>query len=186
MIEPFGVVILEGLYSTRTKLRDHYDFRIWVDCPFDIKRERALARRAHTRSVAEIESWIDSERAYIAAHQPEKFADLIVSGRRKPRLPKKRLWSVNSESITADRRMRAQFGGAGFRLWLGFLVDGSFVPQEAVTYNAAKNFYWFPFTPSNAGEHTIVGLTRFDGHPPSGVHPLEGCSHGDNTAFTTA
>ena len=46
-LSPGGVVIVEGIYSSRRELADLYDFRVWVECP----REIRLARRcAHART----------------------------------------------------------------------------------------------------------------------------------------
>lgn len=87
VVEPSGVLILEGLYTTRPELRSYYDFRIWIDCPFDIKRARALSRHARSRTVAEIDSWIVAERAYVDEHRPQAFADLIVSGTQQTATP---------------------------------------------------------------------------------------------------
>ena len=86
-IEPSGIVVIDGLYSTRAELRSYYDFRIWVECPFEIKRGRALARHAHTRPVDEIDAWIREERAYIERDQPQARAHLIVSGSRETDAP---------------------------------------------------------------------------------------------------
>ena len=80
VVKPSGIIIVDGLYSTRRELRGYYDFRIWVECPFNIKRERALERHARTRTSAEIDSWMTEERAYIARHTPQEHAHLVVSG----------------------------------------------------------------------------------------------------------
>jgi uridine kinase len=38
------VIVLEGIYLLKERLRGHYDVSVWIDCSFETALERALAR----------------------------------------------------------------------------------------------------------------------------------------------
>jgi len=78
-----GVVVVEGVYSTRDELAMGYDFTIWLDCPPQTRLARGVARSGE--SIREIweQDWMVAEDLYIASHHPNLRADLHVdsSGR---------------------------------------------------------------------------------------------------------
>lgn len=43
--EDVDVILLEGIYLLKEKLRSHYDLSLWIDCSFETALERAIARR---------------------------------------------------------------------------------------------------------------------------------------------
>ena len=88
-----GIVIVEGIYSTRHELSNLYDFRIWVQCPYDIRLTRGIARDetivAEDEAVARKEEdpremwekiWMPQEQRYTKAEEPHKVANLIIDG----------------------------------------------------------------------------------------------------------
>jgi len=36
-VEPGGIVVIEGVYSLHEKLRANYDYKIWVECPYEAR-----------------------------------------------------------------------------------------------------------------------------------------------------
>ena len=75
-----GIVIIEGVYSTRRELKDKYDFTIWVDCPREIRLSRGIERDGdESRDIWE-NNWMISEDIYVAQHEPDKKADFITQG----------------------------------------------------------------------------------------------------------
>ena len=70
------MVIVEGVSALRRELAGCFDLAIWLSCP----RERRLARLARRGDTPpeEIEYWLPSEEAYVAAHAPDKRAHLVV------------------------------------------------------------------------------------------------------------
>jgi len=75
-----GIVIIEGVYSTRRELKDKYDFTIWVDCPREIRLSRGIERDGdESRDIWE-NNWMISEDIYVAQHEPDKKADFIIQG----------------------------------------------------------------------------------------------------------
>jgi uridine kinase len=75
-----GIVIIEGVYSIRKELADKYDFKIWVDCPREIRLSRGLERDGEKARDMWENNWMISEEIYVEKHQPFERADLVVDG----------------------------------------------------------------------------------------------------------
>ncbi|OCA83125.1 uridine kinase [Bacillus sp. FJAT-27225] len=75
-----GIVIIEGVYSTRKELADFYDYTIWVDCPRDIRLKRGLERDGEAARDRWVNNWMVAEDVYVEAHSPAERADLKISG----------------------------------------------------------------------------------------------------------
>ena len=75
-VQPAGVVIVDGVSALRRELAGCFDLAIWLSCPRD-KRIARLAGRGDTPP-EEIEYWLPSEDAYVAAHAPRQRAHLVV------------------------------------------------------------------------------------------------------------
>jgi uridine kinase len=73
-----GVVIVEGVYSTRDELAAWYDFTIWLECPRETRLARGIARSGE--SIREIweQDWMVAEDLYIQHQHPELRADLLI------------------------------------------------------------------------------------------------------------
>jgi uridine kinase len=79
-VTPGGIVIVEGVYSTRSELAAFYDHRVWVECPRAIRVARGIARDgAASREVWE-HDWMIAEDMYIAAQAPQDRADVVIDG----------------------------------------------------------------------------------------------------------
>ncbi len=79
-VQPQGVVLIEGVYSTRAELRHLFDFRIWVDCPRELRLSRGLARDGHTPRSRWVDDWMPAEDRYCIEQRPRTFAHAIVNG----------------------------------------------------------------------------------------------------------
>jgi hypothetical protein len=75
---PGGVVIVEGVYSTRDELVAWYDFTIWLECPRETRLARGIARSGE--SIREIweQDWMVAEDLYIQHQHPQLRADLLI------------------------------------------------------------------------------------------------------------
>ena len=71
-----GVLIVDGIASTRRELYATYDLRTWLACPQDVRVQRLLSRG--DTSKAEVEHWLPSEHAFIAADDPESRAHIVI------------------------------------------------------------------------------------------------------------
>jgi uridine kinase len=79
VVEPGGVVVVEGVGALDVRLRDAYDQRIWVETPREICLERGLERDG-TAALPLWEAWSEKEERYWAEQRPRESADLIVDG----------------------------------------------------------------------------------------------------------
>ena len=79
MVEPGGVVVIEGVGALDVRLRDAYDQRIWVEAPREICFERGLQRDGPA-ALPLWEAWSEKEERYWLEQQPRDSADVIVDG----------------------------------------------------------------------------------------------------------
>jgi uridine kinase len=79
VIEPGGVVAVEGVAALDVRLRAAYDYRIWVETPKEICFERGLERDG-VAALPLWEAWSEKEERYWAEQRPRESADAIVDG----------------------------------------------------------------------------------------------------------
>lgn len=75
-----GVVIVEGIYSSRRELAPFYDLRVWVECPREVRLARGVQRDGERARAQWENDWMPSEDRYILEHRPRECADVVVSG----------------------------------------------------------------------------------------------------------
>ena len=75
-----GIVIVEGVGSSRRELSQYYDLRVWVDCSSGERLRRGIARDGESSRDRWENDWMPSEERYLAEHRPDLAADLKVSG----------------------------------------------------------------------------------------------------------
>lgn len=75
-----GIVIIEGVYSTRKELADFYDFKILVDCPRELRLKRGIERDGEAARDIWEKIWMVAEDKYMNEHRPSERADLVVDG----------------------------------------------------------------------------------------------------------
>jgi uridine kinase len=78
-----GIIIIEGVYTLNTKLQKYYDFKIWVDCPLNIRLQRAKARDAEYGTDTMdlwLNNWIPRENNYDLNEKPFNSTNLIIDG----------------------------------------------------------------------------------------------------------
>ena len=77
-IDPRGVVIVEGVYSTRPELRPYFDVTVYVDAPRKVRLARLLDRRYP--DISWVEHWMAGEDWYVEHVHPTKQVELVVHG----------------------------------------------------------------------------------------------------------
>jgi uridine kinase len=77
-VAPAGVVLLEGVYSSRPELRAHLDLAIFIETPRDMRKQRMLARGQSPTGW--IEAWMAAEDWYLEHLKPAEQADLVLAG----------------------------------------------------------------------------------------------------------
>ena len=60
-----GIVIIEGVYSTRKELADFYDFKILVDCPRELRLKRGIERDGESARDMWEKIWMVAEDKYM-------------------------------------------------------------------------------------------------------------------------
>jgi uridine kinase len=77
-----GLVIVEGVSSTRRELGDPWDLTIWVECPRELRLARGLARDGEAKRSMWVDVWMVEEDKYVADHSPQLRANLTYDGSR--------------------------------------------------------------------------------------------------------
>jgi len=79
VIEPSGIVILEGVTASREGFRPYLAYSIWIETPRDLRLQRGVERDGeHMRS--QWEQWIEGEDRYIERERPAEHADVVLRG----------------------------------------------------------------------------------------------------------
>ena len=77
---PCPLVVVEGSYSLRPDLRDHYQLRVWVEAPMEERLER-LAQRGGPGCLERFRTmWIPLENRYFDACRVKECCQLSISG----------------------------------------------------------------------------------------------------------
>jgi uridine kinase len=80
IVEPRGVVVVEGVCALHRMFRDAYDVRVWVEAPYDVRLERGIARDGEAARRTWVERWMPMENRYVERDDPVACADIVVDG----------------------------------------------------------------------------------------------------------
>jgi uridine kinase len=75
-------LIIEGISALHPNLLEHYDFRIWVDCPLETARDRGLARgyaRGNDQTEVWTTRWLPNDHDYFQKYRPDRLTDFVYS-----------------------------------------------------------------------------------------------------------
>jgi uridine kinase len=79
VVEPGGIVVVEGVAALDRQLRDAYDFMVWIETPFDVCLRRGLERDGDAAR-PRWEAWRAKEEQYWAEQRPRDVADVVIDG----------------------------------------------------------------------------------------------------------
>ena len=79
-VPPGGIVILDGVYSTRRELAGYLSYRIWVEVPRSVGMERGIARDGQASRSWWVDEWMPDEDRYVGEQRPAEAADAVVNG----------------------------------------------------------------------------------------------------------
>ncbi|MCI0901269.1 MAG: AAA family ATPase [Chloroflexi bacterium] len=79
-VKPKGVVIIEGVYALHRKLRGAYDYKVWVEAPYEVRLQRGLERDGEEAQSQWVNKWMPKEEEYEKSQKPHESADLIIDG----------------------------------------------------------------------------------------------------------
>ncbi len=75
-----GIVVVEGVYTARPELADHYDLLVFVDTPREVSLRR-LRERGDDHGPVDWEArWRLAEEHYLRTTDPQRRAHLVVAG----------------------------------------------------------------------------------------------------------
>ncbi len=87
VVEPTGVVVVEGVCALHRDVRDAYAVRVWVEAPYDLRVVRGVSRDGEEARSTWVERWIPAEERYVERDDPIACADLVVDGTGPPPAP---------------------------------------------------------------------------------------------------
>lgn len=96
-----GVVMVEGIYSTRDELRDFYDFLIWVRAAHDERLARGVERGGQDTRDRWLAEYMPEEERYLEAQSPWRFAHLVIDGTAREGLDPTRVY-VEADAARDD------------------------------------------------------------------------------------
>lgn len=80
VVDPGGVVVIEGVCALHRMLRDAYDVRVWVEAPREVRLARAIERDGEAARAEWEERWMPSEDRYVERDDPVSSAHVVVDG----------------------------------------------------------------------------------------------------------
>ncbi len=78
-VSPHATIVVEGTYSTSAMLRHYFSYRVWVECPYDTRLERGVARDGEAMRATWTGHWMPAEDRYVALEDPVA-SHLVVDG----------------------------------------------------------------------------------------------------------
>ncbi len=80
IVEPRGILVIEGVCALHRMFRDAYAVRVWVEAPYETRLARGVARDGEAARSTWVDFWMPSEDRYVARDDPVSCAHLIVDG----------------------------------------------------------------------------------------------------------
>lgn len=80
VVDPSGVIVLEGVCALHRLFRDDEDLRVWVEAPYEVRLERGVTRDGEQARATWVEVWMPGEDRYVEADDPVSAAHVIVDG----------------------------------------------------------------------------------------------------------
>ncbi len=74
-------LIIEGITSCHPDIVKYYDYKIWVDTPIEIAKQRGRARDAQNENSVHWDLWAANDLEYQNTYHPEQNADFIVDNK---------------------------------------------------------------------------------------------------------
>lgn len=80
VVEPRGLVIVEGVCALHEMFRHDLALRVWVDTPADTRLARGVARDGEASRERWVTVWMPNELAYVERDRPIECAHMILRG----------------------------------------------------------------------------------------------------------
>lgn len=73
--KPEGYILYEGLGTLGPVLREYFDYRIWIESPHNLRRERGINRDTEQWTKIWDEEYLPQDTRYVREHSPQKYAN---------------------------------------------------------------------------------------------------------------
>jgi uridine kinase len=79
-----AVLLFDGVFLSRPELQAHWDLTIWLEVPFEVTMQRAVARDVRNGADAEVTRakyecrYVPGQRLYLEQCRPRERADIVV------------------------------------------------------------------------------------------------------------
>jgi uridine kinase len=77
-VEPKGVVVIEGVYALHEKPRNDYDYKIWVEAPYELRLQRGIERKGEGARNWWVNEWMPREEEYKKSQKPHESATSLL------------------------------------------------------------------------------------------------------------
>lgn len=72
-------LIIDGISSYHPDIAKYYDYKIWVDTPIEVARERGRARDGGNENAQHWDLWAENDLGYQQKYHPKKVADFVIA-----------------------------------------------------------------------------------------------------------
>ncbi len=78
VIKPYSYVIVEGIGTLGTELRDYFDYKIWIDSPEAVRRSRGIKRDSGAWTSIWDNEYLPQDARYVREQSPQDSADWVL------------------------------------------------------------------------------------------------------------
>jgi uridine kinase len=71
-------LIIEGITTCHPDLAKYYDYKIWVEAPIEIAKQRGKQRDADNENEPHWDLWAANDLAYAEKYHPEQHVDFVI------------------------------------------------------------------------------------------------------------
>jgi uridine kinase len=82
LYKDIDIILLEGIFLFKNEFKNHFDVKIWIECPFEAALARAIARAQEGLSAAETVKayeniYFPAQKLHFLTDNPQDAADLV-------------------------------------------------------------------------------------------------------------
>ncbi len=74
-------LIVEGISSFHPNIAKYYDYKIWVDTPIELAKQRGHARDGSNENAQHWDLWAENDLKYQQKYHPEQTADFTIENK---------------------------------------------------------------------------------------------------------
>jgi len=78
VVPPVDYLIVEGISSYHPDIAHYYDYKVWIDTPIEIAKERGHARDGSNENAQHWDLWAANDLRYQEKYHPEQVADFVI------------------------------------------------------------------------------------------------------------